>query len=51
MRLGQQEEWLKEYYELEIELEDSSELEIAKANALGTINVWLSPIPGCRKNN
>jgi len=40
-----EEEWLKEYYELEIELIDPSELEIAKANALGVLDGWLSGRP------
>ena len=44
-RPSEQKEWLKEYYELEIELGDSSELEIAKANATGLIDGWLSKIP------
>lgn len=33
---------IREYYELEIELSDPSELEVARANALGTIDAWLS---------
>ena len=44
-RPSEQEEWLKEYYQLEIELGDSSELEIAKANALGVLDGWLSKTP------
>jgi hypothetical protein len=32
----------KKYYALEIELSDPSELEVARANALGTIDAWLS---------
>ena len=42
IRLGQQEEWMKEYYEIEIAVEDAGELETARANALGTIDAWLS---------
>lgn len=44
-RVSQQEEWMKEYYELEIELSDPNELEVAKANATGLIDGWLSQIP------
>jgi len=36
------EEWIKEYYELEATIKDSSELEIAKANLTGLIDGWLS---------
>ncbi|MEM3628639.1 MAG: hypothetical protein QXQ94_11355 [Candidatus Bathyarchaeia archaeon] len=36
------EEWIKEYYELEVAIEDPSEIEIAKANLRGLIDGWLS---------
>lgn len=48
-RRSEQEEWLKEYYELEIELNDPSELEVAKANATGVIDGWLSQISSVSK--
>ncbi|MGC8896172.1 MAG: hypothetical protein ACP5LB_05335 [Candidatus Bathyarchaeia archaeon] len=35
-------EWIKEYYELEVAIEDTSEIEIAKANLRGLIDGWLS---------
>jgi hypothetical protein len=44
-RPGEQEEWVREYYELEIELADPSDLETARANALGTIDAWLAGKP------
>ena len=47
-RPSEQEEWLKEYYELEIELGSPSDLEVAKANALGVLDGWLSKPSGTR---
>lgn len=35
-------EWIKKYYEIEVALEDPSEIEIAKANLEGLIDGWLS---------
>ena len=37
------EEWSKEYYEIEASIENSAELESAKANLCGLIDGWLSP--------
>ena len=37
------EEWSKEYYEIEAAIENSTELEAAKANLGGLIDGWLSP--------
>ena len=34
-------EWLREYYELELEIPDESELQIAKENAVSLLNEWL----------
>jgi hypothetical protein len=34
-------EWVKEYYELEIEIPEENELVIAKENAEGLLNEWL----------
>jgi hypothetical protein len=42
IRPGDQEEWVKEYYELEMTVEDPSEIATARANMLGTIDAWLS---------
>jgi len=42
IRPGEQEEWIKEYYELEITVEDPSEIATARANMLGTIDAWLN---------
>lgn len=36
------EEWVKEYYELEVAIEDPSEIEVAKANLNGLIDGWLT---------
>jgi hypothetical protein len=36
------EEWLKEYYEMEVAIEDPAELEVAKAELKGLIDGWLS---------
>ena len=41
-RPGDAEEWTKEYYEIEVVVEDSAELEITKANLTGLIDGWLS---------
>ena len=37
------EEWSKEYFEIEASIENSAELESAKANLCGLIDGWLSP--------
>jgi hypothetical protein len=37
------EEWSKEYYEIEASIENSAELEAAKANLCGHIDEWFSP--------
>jgi len=42
IRPGDQEEWIKEYYELEVTVEDPSEIATARANMLGTIDAWLN---------
>ena len=34
-------EWVKEYYELEFEIPDESEISIAKENAVELLNEWL----------
>ena len=34
-------EWVKEYYKLEFEIPDESELTIAKENAVSLLNEWL----------
>jgi len=34
-------EWIREYYELEVEIPEESELSIARENALGLLNEWL----------
>jgi hypothetical protein len=36
------EEWTKEYFEIEMIVEDPAELEVAKANLTGLIDGWLS---------
>jgi hypothetical protein len=41
-RPGEAEEWTKEYFEIEILIEDPSELEVTKANLTGLIDGWLS---------
>ncbi|MCJ7762032.1 hypothetical protein MUP38_01085 [Candidatus Bathyarchaeota archaeon] len=41
-RPGDAEEWSKEYYEIEASIEDSAELESARANLCGLIDGWLS---------
>jgi len=41
-RPGEAEEWTKEYFEIEVLLEDPGELEVAKANLTGLIDGWLS---------
>jgi len=42
-RPGDAEEWSKEYYEIEASIENSTELETAKADLSGLIDEWLSP--------
>jgi hypothetical protein len=42
IRPGDQEEWIKEYYELEMTVQDPSEIAAARANMLGTIDAWLN---------
>ena len=43
------EEWEKEYYEIEVAIEDLSELEVTKANITGLIDGWLStPKPSAK---
>ena len=42
IRPGDQEEWIKEYYELEMSVKDLSEIATARANMLGTIDAWLN---------
>jgi hypothetical protein len=42
-RPGDAEEWVKEYYEVEVLIEDPAELEVTKANIVGLIDGWLSP--------
>lgn len=39
------EEWTKEYYEVEVTIEDPAEFEVAKANLTGLIDGWLSSRP------
>lgn len=34
-------EWIREYYELEVDVPDESELNIARKNALALLNEWL----------
>jgi len=41
-KLGDSDEWSKEYYEIEASVENSSELEATKANLSGLIDGWLS---------
>ncbi len=36
------EEWTREYYEVEVLIEDASELETAKANLTGLLDSWLT---------
>lgn len=42
-RPGDAEEWSKVYYEIEASIDNSAELEAAKANLCGLIDGWLSP--------
>jgi len=42
-------EWLKEFYEIEIEIDLASELEPARQNALKLIDSWLSRKPIARE--
>jgi hypothetical protein len=42
-RAGDEEEWVKEYYEVEVLIEDPAELEVTRANVAGLIDGWLSP--------
>jgi len=49
LRPSDAEEWVKEYYEIEVIIEDPGELEVTKANIAGLINGWLSsPKPGAK---
>ena len=41
---SQENEWSIEYYELEVKLEDPSEIDIARANLTGLIDGWLGKI-------
>lgn len=41
-RPSEAEEWLKEYFEVEVQIDDESEIEVARAQALGMIDGWLS---------
>ncbi len=41
-RPSEVEEWTREYYEIEVLIEDPAELEVAKANLTGLIDGWLS---------
>jgi len=41
-RPGDAEEWVREYYEIEVVVEDPAELEVAKANLTDLIEGWLS---------
>ncbi len=41
-RPSQAENWIKEYYEVEILIDDIAELEATKANLTGLIDGWLS---------
>lgn len=45
VRAGEQETWEKQYFELEIVIGDPSEIEVARSNALGLIDGWLSQVP------
>jgi hypothetical protein len=45
----EREEWTREYFEIEILIEDPSELEVAKANLTGLIDGWLSFTPTTAK--
>lgn len=38
-----QTEWQKKYYELEVDIEDEHDIELAKASAEGLIDGWLTP--------
>lgn len=42
LRPTEQEEWIKEYYELEIVVDDDHQIDVARANALGLIDGWLT---------
>lgn len=44
-RPSEQEQWIKEFYQLEIELADDKELEDARAYGLSLIDNWLSEAP------
>ncbi|MEM3697884.1 MAG: hypothetical protein QXQ94_10400 [Candidatus Bathyarchaeia archaeon] len=41
-RPSEAEEWTKEYYEIEVLIDDPAELEVTKANLTGLIDGWLS---------
>lgn len=45
-RPGDAEEWVREYYEVEVVVGDPAELEVAKANLTGLISGWLSAATG-----
>ena len=36
-------EWIKRYYEVEVEIQDEHDIEIAKASVEGLIDGWLTP--------
>lgn len=48
-RPGEAEEWVKEYYELEMEIEDDQELPVARDFALSQIDSWLTEAPTAPK--
>jgi hypothetical protein len=41
-RLGEADEWVKDYFEIEASIENPGELEATKANLTGLIDGWLS---------
>ena len=50
VRPTEQEEWVKEYYEVHVVIDDEQEIPVARANALGMIDGWLSqPVPDHQK--
>lgn len=40
-RLFKNSEWVEEYFEVKVQLEDPAELKVAKANLTGLIDGWL----------
>jgi len=44
-RPSEAEEWVREYYELEIEITDDKEIPIARDYALSLIDQWLAQLP------